>query len=84
MSGKYVVTCGWEHVPHISEEDKVSLLAGIPLYQRRGALEGFVGARRRRGLSGGRGHVLCDRFELPDWMPVVYVLDVGWTRTAAP
>jgi hypothetical protein len=28
--------------------------------------------------------VLCDAFEIADWMPQIYARDVGWTRTAAP
>jgi hypothetical protein len=31
---RYVVTCTWDEVPHLSEEEKASLLASIPAYQR--------------------------------------------------
>lgn len=77
-----VVNCGWDDVPHLSEEAKAEFLRGVPAYQH---------DARTRGLPMlGAGVIypvpedtyLIDPFELPKHWRRVYGMDVGWNRTA--
>ena len=80
---KYVVHATWDDIPHLSAEEKASLLASIPAYQR---------DARSRGLPVlGAGVIypvpehdyLVDPFEIPAHWPRCFGLDVGWRVTAA-
>lgn len=80
---KYLVTAGWDDVPHLDEKTKRDVLAGTPRYLR---------DARSRGLpSLGAGaiypfaveDVTCAPFPIPAYWPRAYGLDVGWNRTAA-
>lgn len=78
----YVVNCGWDDVPHLSEAAKAELRKGIPPYQ--------LDARTRGIPVLGSGVIypvsedtyLVDPFELPKHWRRGYALDVGWKRTA--
>jgi hypothetical protein len=75
--------CGWDHVPHLTPEMIAEEIKGLPPHE--------VEARSTGKPSLGAGaiypvpetDILCDPFQIPDWMPQVYALDVGWNRTAA-
>lgn len=79
---KYLVTATWNDVPHLSETEKEQLWASIPPHER--------DARSRGVPSLGRGAVYpimeerikCEPFQIPEWYPVAYALDVGWNNTA--
>lgn len=80
---RFVVMAGWNNVPHLTPEMIADEIAGIPPHE--------VEARSLGKPSLGQGAIypvpesefLCDPFEIPDWMPQGYALDVGWKRTAA-
>ena len=80
---KYVVNATWDDVPHLSEETKAVLKAGIRDYQ--------LDARSRGIPMLGAGAIyplpeeayLCEPFEIPPYWRRCYALDVGWERTAA-
>lgn len=80
---KFTINATWDDVPHLSDEAKATLEAGIPAYQ--------LDARSRGVPALGAGVVypvpedryLCEPFELPPYWPRAYALDVGWNRTAA-
>lgn len=80
---RFVVMAGWDDVPHLTEEMKAEEAANIPPNE--------IDARRKGIPSLGQGavypvpesEILCDPFVIPDWMPQLYSLDVGWKRTAA-
>ena len=79
----YVVNATWDDVPHLSEEAKAVLRAGIPPYQ--------LDARSRGIPALGAGVIypvpeddyLVDPFEIPPYFRRAYGMDVGWKRTAA-
>ena len=81
-SGKYVVTCSWDQIPHLSEDAKRELLNSIPPYQR--------DARSRGVPSLGSGVIypvpeadyLVEPFEIPGAWKRLYGMDVGG-KTAA-
>jgi hypothetical protein len=83
MSGKFVVNAGWDHVPHLTEEQKATELGRIQPYQREARSKGIPTLGAGAIYPVAEDYVLCDPFQIPDWMPQCYALDVGWNRTAA-
>lgn len=81
--GRVTVNAGWDHVPHLTEEDKADQLASYQPFQREARSKGLpvLGAGKIYPVPEDR--ILCDPFEIPDWMPRCYALDVGWKMTAA-
>lgn len=80
---QYVVNASWDDVPHLSPEEKATLLASIPPFQR---------DARTRGLPVlGAGVIypvpeddyLVEPFALPKHWLRAYGMDVGWNWTAA-
>jgi phage terminase large subunit-like protein len=80
---KWYIQAGWDHVPHIDEEEKRALIATTPGYQ--------IAARTKGEPSLGVGaiypiaesEITCKRFEIPKHWPRVYGMDVGWQVSAA-
>jgi hypothetical protein len=83
MSGKYTVNAGWNHVPHLSEEQKREELARIQPFQRKARSEGIPTLGAGAIYPVPEEVVLCDPFAIPDYYPQCYAADVGWNRTAA-
>lgn len=80
---RYLVTCGWAQVPHISEEAKAEL--------RRSTLPHLRESREFGTPSLGAGAIYpipineieVEPFAIPAFWPRAYALDVGWRFTAA-
>lgn len=83
MAGKFTVNAGWDHVPHLSEEQKAEELARIQPFQRKARSEGIPTLGAGAIYPVPEEVVLCDPFAIPDYYPQCYALDVGWNRTAA-
>lgn len=83
MSGKFTVNAGWNHVPHLSEEQKKEELDRIQPFQRKVRSEGIPTLGAGAIYPVPEDVVLCDPFAIPDYFPQCYALDVGWNRTAA-
>ena len=83
MAGKFTVNAGWNHVPHLSEEQKSEELARIQPFQRKARSEGIPTLGAGAIYPVPEDVVLCDPFAIPDYFPQCYALDVGWNRTAA-
>ncbi len=80
---KAVVQATWDDVPHLTETAKNELLASIPAYQRDARTKGIPQLGSGAIYPVPESDVLVQDFELPDYYPRVYALDVGWNRTAA-
>ena len=80
---KYVVMATWDDAPHLTAEQKEELWAGIPVHQRDARTKGIpqLGAGAIYPILEER--ITCDDFEIPDFWPRAYALDVGWSWTAA-
>ena len=80
---KYVVMATWDDAPHLTAEQKEELWAGIPVHQRDARTKGIpqLGAGAIYPILEER--ITCDDFEIPDFWPRAYALDVGWQSTAA-
>jgi len=80
---RYVVSAGWDDVPHLDAATKAELL--------RGTLPHLRGPRSRGTPSLGAGaiypipwdEIVVKPFEIPDYWPRAYGMDVGWNKTAA-
>ena len=82
MAGKFVVNAGWNHVPHLSEEQKAEELARIQPFQRLARSEGIPTLGAGAIYPVPEDQLLCDPFDIPDYFLQAYALDVGWKRTA--
>lgn len=80
---RFVVMAGWKDVPHLSQQMIDEEAVGIPPHE--------LEARSLGKPSLGAGAIypipesefVIDPFQIPEWMPQGYGLDVGWKRTAA-
>jgi hypothetical protein len=80
---KFVVNAGWDHVPHLSEEQKAEQLALIQPFQREARSKGIPTLGAGAIYPVPEDTILCDPFGIPDYFEQCYALDVGWNRTAA-
>jgi hypothetical protein len=80
---RFLIQASWDDVPHLSEEAKAELREAYPVYQRDARTKGIpqLGAGAVYGYP--ESELLVTDFEIPDYWPRVYGLDVGWNRTAA-
>lgn len=83
MPGKFTVMAGWDSVPHLSAQQIADEAARIPAYQLDARSKGIPQLGAGAIYPVPESQILCDPFEIPDWMPQGYALDVGWKRTAA-
>jgi len=80
---RFVITATWEDVPHLSEEAKSQLLAGIPPYQRDARTKGIPQLGSGAIYPVPEQDLLVNDFPIPTWYPQGFGMDVGWNRTAA-
>ncbi len=80
---KYVVMASWDDAPHLTPEQKEELWEGIPPHQRDARSKGIpqLGAGAIYPVLEER--ITFDDFEIPEFWPKAYALDVGWQATAA-
>jgi phage terminase large subunit-like protein len=80
---KHVTLCGWDDVPHLTEEEKAKQLANCPPQLRDARSKGTptVGS----GLIYPVDHqfITVDDFKIPKHWKKAYGMDVGWNATAA-
>jgi Terminase RNaseH-like domain len=79
---KAAVMVGWQDVPHLSEEQKKSILSGIPPWQRQARTLGLpsIGAGAIYPLD--ESDIVIAPFEIPHHWARGYGFDTGWNRTA--
>jgi hypothetical protein len=79
---KKLITATWADAPHLSAETKAELYKSIPPHEREARTEG------RPMLGSGavypvpEADIEVDDFEIPDYWPRAYGMDVGWSKTA--
>ena len=79
---KYVVTATWDDAPHLSEEEKETLWNSIPPYQRDARTKGIPQLGSGAIFPVPESEITVPPFELPEYWPRVFGLDVGWNKTA--
>jgi hypothetical protein len=80
---KYLVSAGWNDVPHLTEQAKAELLESTPPHLRKARSEGIPGLGSGAIYPIDLSEVTCKPFQIPPYWPRLYALDVGWKRTAA-
>lgn len=82
-TGRAIVMCGWDDVPHLDEEAKRKLYAKLPPHQRDARTKGIPALGSGAIYPVPESDFVVDPFDIPDHWPRVYGMDVGWNRTAA-
>lgn len=79
---RWVGTCTWDDVPHLSEQQKADLLRDLPPYQRDARSKGVPQLGSGAIYPVPESDITCEPFDVPLHWPRGYGLDVGWNRTA--
>lgn len=80
---RFIGTCTWDDVPHLTAEAKAELWESIPPYQRDARSKGVPQLGSGAIYPVPESDIVCDPFQIPSYWPRSYGLDVGWNRTAA-
>lgn len=80
---RVIIQADWDDAPHLTEEQKKTLWASIPAYQRDARTKGIPQLGSGAIYPVGESEIICDQIEFKPWFQKVYALDVGWNRTAA-
>jgi hypothetical protein len=80
--GKHVTMISWDDVPHLSETEKVQLLASIPPFQRDARTKGLPQLGSGAIYPIAEEQLYVEPFEIPRHWQRAYGLDVG-RNTAA-
>lgn len=73
----------WDDVPHLSSETKKQLIDAMEPHTREARTKGIPVLGAGVIYPVPESAIIEEPFELPDWWPKAYGLDVGWNRTAA-
>ena len=79
---KYVVTAGWNDVPHLNEDAKKSLAEAYPVHEREARMQGLPRLGSGAIYPVPEDEIKVQPFDLPKFWKHVYAMDVGWNRTA--
>lgn len=77
------VQASWDDVPHLSAETKAQLIEAMEPHTREARTKGIPVLGAGVIYPVPESVILEDPFELPEFWPRAYGLDVGWNRTAA-
>ncbi len=80
---KAAIMVSWEDVPHLTEDQKKTILAGIPAWQRDARSKGIPQLGAGAIYQVPESEIVVPGFEIPKFWPRSYGMDVGWNRTAA-
>lgn len=79
---KYLVTAGMDDVPHIPADVKASILRDTPAHLRAARVNGTPSLGSGAIYPYDEADFVVAPFQIPDWWPRSYGMDVGWNRTA--
>jgi hypothetical protein len=79
---KFLIQATWDDVPHLDPQAKAELLAAYPPYQRDARTKGIPQLGSGAIYQVPESDVVVPDFEIPDYYPRCYGMDVGWNRTA--
>ena len=80
---KYVVMASWDDAPHLTQEQKEELWESILPHQRDARSKGIPQLGSGAIYPVLEERITVDDFEIPNFWPRAYALDVGWNFTAA-
>lgn len=73
----------WDDVPHLSEDAKKQMVDAMEPHLRDARTKGIPVMGAGVIYPVPESAILCDPFDIPEYWPRAYGLDVGWNRTAA-
>lgn len=79
---KYLVTMTWDDAPHLDEPTKAALWESIPPYQREARAKGIPSLGSGAIYPVAESDIIIDPFEIPEYWPKAFGMDVGWKCTA--
>jgi len=80
---KWVINLTWEDAPHLSEEDKKTLLESYAPNERDARSKGLPALGTGAIYPIPESDIVVRPFEIPKEWPRAYGMDVGWKKTAA-
>lgn len=80
---KYLVTCGWDDVPHLDAKTKKELMDATPPHLRDARAKGIPSLGSGAIYPVQESEIVVPPIDIPRHWPRAYALDVGWNRTAA-
>jgi len=82
-TGKFAIGATWDDAPHLSQKDKDELWKAIPVYQRDARSKGIPQLGSGAIYPLPEDDISIGDFEIPQYWPRLYGMDVGWNWTAA-
>lgn len=79
----FMVQAGWDHAPHLTEEDKADLLAIFPRHEHEARSQGIPYAGSGLIFPVNEKDIICEPFDIPAHWPVITGLDFGWDHPTA-
>lgn len=80
---KFIVMATWDDAPHLTENAKKELWNSIPPFQRDARSKGIPQLGAGAIFPVPESDIVVPDFQIPDFWPRGYGLDVGWNRTSA-
>lgn len=80
---RYAIAVDWENAPHLTEEDKATMIAEMPPNERDARTKGIPALGSGRVYPISEDDIKVKPFEIPEYYPRAYGLDFGWNNTAA-
>jgi phage terminase large subunit-like protein len=80
---RYAIPISWDDAPHLTEEDKKTMIAEMPPNERDARTKGIPALGSGRVYPISEDFITVKQFEIPDYFPRAYALDFGWNNTAA-
>lgn len=72
------VLCGWEDVPHLTEDEKRAKLANTMPYEREARMRGIPAVGRGRIFTVEEEFFVVRPFQIPASWPIIYGADFGF------
>lgn len=79
----YCIQVEWDDVPHLDKDAKKAMLEAYRPHERDARSKGIPILGSGVIYPVPEDHYVCDPFEIPDYWPRAYGMDVGWRKTAA-
>ena len=80
---RYAIPISWDDAPHLTEEDKKTMMAEMPPNERDARTKGIPALGSGRVYPVAEEFITTRPFEIPEYYPRAYALDFGWNNTAA-
>ena len=79
---KSIVMAGWDHAPHLGEEEKAEMLAACEPHLKRARSEGIPSLGSGAVYPILESDIVVEPMQIKPWHYRCYGMDVGWNYTA--